>query len=1054
MIRSRCWRVRAVVAACFVFSFCARNDLRATTPSIDPGFIVFGYVQSESILPGVRWNALTHVGGNQITFTSAGHLNSSISSRSSLLKTGGPAEAAGVKYVPVITSFDDAAGGVIETVMTDYTTGGPKDTLISEIITQVTGDSYCAGVDFDIEFSWGSTVRDGIADMLTKLRSRLPAQYEISVYVNAIYRSSQWNAANLAATCNYVLFSGYDWATGNTPHAITDHNSDEPNINAWISAGITPEKFVYVISSYGRRWTGTTQYDVTGTGKASTGFPEGLFDTTLRNTNGGPFLYRYQRGDEAAWHTYTVGSTNYTVTWDSEEALEYKLRSTTSFTSGANAGRRLGGVGYWSLLWMQVGYSSLTTAANAKSTDPITGTVAYGLDYMRTYPHVYQLSQEILSPPGTVRQVFDKFEYLEPHWDGFTNADAANRQSPDNIGVNTSSARSIQNARAGGGKPPNTTRAMEVSFSFSSNPAKMFFRHELLGDDTSPAVIDTHAADAKFSRYNAINAYVWVGGSGYPGDTVRLAVVDGSRQLEASPQYSLATPGWNLFTWDLADSTPGNINGLTTAEPALLSGNSVINGNGPRDIGFMGFIVERSGSGAASGTLQFDELSYEPRTPNGANYKINEFRYNGSAGEFVEIKGPAGPFPTSLQLRFYNSADGSVLSSVPLGGNSVLWNGLFVLGDPGVANVSLTPSGWSDSANNIPDTAPSAMQLFDTSNNCVYDSVTYRAMGGLFGLSRKQTNGVTAKGYGWLGETGTGTNSAGDGPAFGRYPDGADSFVNENDFSLMWSTPGAANGGAILPGGATFFFDSTPGRPFQTYGAPVASPLAAGMPASPNGGNALRVVNNAGGGTEAYFGDAALGSGVLGYSNGYVVSGQMYIPGGGEQAQALGVGFCARQGSTFFDSAPAGSGYESGYWLIYEQGAVGLNDGQPSHSQQFQFVMARNDNMSSNRTTALGSNMTLPMIGITDLPANGTWVTFRLRVDPTNIDINKRLIAQVNGADVYRGQIPSGGYTSGPVQLGYRLGSGGTVAANTGLWIDNLVISPIAGSGVDDWEKY
>ncbi len=49
------------------------------------------------------------------------------------------------------------------------------------------------------------------------------------------------------------------------------------------------------------------------------------------------------------------------------------------------------------------------------------------------------------------------------------------------------------------------------------------------------------------------------------------------------------------------------------------------------------------GTGAAgAGDVVIDELTYEHVNPGNLNYKINEFRYNNAAAEFVEMHGPAG----------------------------------------------------------------------------------------------------------------------------------------------------------------------------------------------------------------------------------------------------------------------------------------------------------------------------------------------------------------------------------------------------------------------------
>lgn len=1027
-----------------LLAFAGLGAFGAGKSAIDPNFVVFGYIQSSTPLSQVRWNALTHVGGVQIYFNSSGNLIDSvgnattIATRDGTLKAGGAAQAAGVKFVPVITSFDDNSGGVIETVMTDYTANGPKSTLITNIVNGVTTDGYCAGVNFDLEFSWGSasplntTVRDGIADFLQKLRTALPSQYEISFYVNASYHSYQWPAAALNTYCDYVLQSGYDWATGvGKVHAITDQDANESAFNGWFAGGVAPEKMVYTISTYGFTWTNATGYGGSGTQQATGyGFTDYMYDTNLRTgiTN---LSTGYQTGDEGPYYTYNNAGTTYTACIDNEYSLEYKMRSALSFHGAGNyLGRRMKGIGFWSLAWMEEasGYDPLPIGSP--------GGTATSSNNMRTYPHIYELTEEIFAPAGTTKYIFEKFESQNPHWDGFTNGDAGNRRSPDNTNVNyVSTARSIVAMPTGTGSPTDSTNAMKLDFAFSSTTGKIFIRHEVLNSSINTSVVDKYGADAVFSTANKLNAYVY-NAAAYAGVTVRMVVLDKNRELEASPQFALTSTGWHTFTWDLTDTTAGNINALTTAEPSFVNGDGALDtsGDGVNDIGFVGFLVERN-SGSSSGSIYFDELSYEPTTPSGKQYKLNEFRYNNVAQEFVEIYGPSGAFPSGMELRFYNSADGSILSSVALNGQSIPASGLFVVGDPSLG-ANYTPSGWTAAANNIPNTLPSGIQLYDSTIGAVYDSVVYGAMQGSKQLIRREDHRVTNEGPGWIGETGSGGNSSGVGLSFGRYPNSVDTDNNEADFSLMPATIGTANGGSVsLP--VTFDFSSAPANAYKTYqNFSVQDPTAAGLTGL--SGNAHRCIDTTGGGSATYFGDAALGADGQGYN----VTGSIYVPAATDPAQSLGLGLCVKQGSNFFSStSPNSAGYESGYWLIYENGTTNLNDDQANHSGQFQFVYATNDAQDGVRTAALGTNKSLANVGIT-LPANGQWVSFRLSINPAASDPNGRLLAQINGVDVYKGSIPSGGPTSGAFSVGFRdAGTGAISNAREGTWVDSISIN-------------
>ena len=230
-----------------------------------------------------------------------------------------------------------------------------------------------------------------------------------------------------------------------------------------------------------------------------------------------------------------------------------------------------------------------------------------------------------------------------------------------------------------------------------------------------------------------------------------------------------------------------------------------------------------------------------------------------------------------------------------------------------------------------------------------------------------------------------------------------------------------------------------PSSAFQTFDDFTVQ--ASGVGASPSGGNVHRCVDPAGGGVISFIGDKALGSG----GTGYTVTGEIYIPAAGEPAQAIGIGFCGTQGSTFFTNFPASNGYENGYWLIYEnQAGIGLNDGRADHPGTFEFVHASNDNMDGSPVELLGS----AAIGSTGA-SEGAWTTFELSVDP-NAGAGTQLVATIGGTTVFSGAIPAGGPSQGAVQIGFRENHSGGPAANEGTWVDNIAIGPIAAD-VSEW---
>ncbi|MBI1291818.1 hypothetical protein GC173_11330, partial [bacterium] len=853
-------------------------------------------------------------------------------------------------------------GGAIEQV---FTTPSKRTTLVNNIVDAIKNDpgGYNAGVNFDVEFSWGSSVRDGIVLLLQELRTAFDAQgladKEISIYTHPTLSTSQWNIAGMEPYIDYLIYSGYDFSTGTTPNAVGDWasmTSSDTRIPGYFEQGLPPEKLVIAFPTYGRTWDDTTQYGVSGGSSGSTGrgFTDGLYDTTINTANGGPQTHNYQTGDETAWYTYNDG-TDHVVVWEGIEGINYKIRQALTIqdpTSGVNMdGRKVGGVAFWSMNWL----------AETTSRDPRTNTT---VTRTRTYPHFYQVLQEALSAKGQTRFLIDGFEGRDPRWRDpdlalDTAGDTDNNSSWDNL------ARP-----SGSGAPSNSTLAATVNFDFeAAGPNKGVFAHEVLNSTLVPGTRDRHAVAALFDSTTLLQASIHTA-TAYSGRTVRMLVIDANGQLEAGPTISLNATGWRTLSFDLTAGATG----FTTVEPNFTTGDGVIQtaGGGAKDIAFYGFAVEGGGAGVV--TVVFDEITYEHVNPGGKNYKINEVRYDGNTGEFVEIYGPAGSLPAGMEIRTIVGTDGSV-SALPISGSIPDDGGgfgYFVVGDSNVPSVDYS-TGFSTSTSQLSDANPSGLQLWDATTGGVYDSVVYEAFGGIDDLARVETLGVVDEGWPWLGRISNGTDGSSAGYTAGRYPDGNDTDVNSADFSSMVATPGAANGGKVPGGAATYSFDTVPAAAFQSFQTfTVASPAVG---ASAGGGNAHRCVDTTGGGVMSFIGDAALGAG----GTGYKVTGEVFIPAAAAPAQAIGVGFCGSQGSHFFTASQAAAGYENGYWIIFEnQAGIGLNDGQADHPGVFHFLHATNDNMDGNPTELLGS-ATLAAAGVTE----GAWTTFELVVDPS-----------------------------------------------------------------------
>lgn len=1008
-------------------------------PRPDRDKIVFAYLQSPTStdIRGVRWHALTHIGWSFITFDANADLGgvSSFNSRSVELKPGGVAANNGVKVVIVLANanFDET---ILSTVMTSATL---RQKLIDNVVALVSDPTNgCDGVNLDFEFSWGTSTRDGISAFIQSLYTALKAlspPRELSIYTIPSWSSTQYNASVLTNYTDYVIYSGYDFATGSTMTAVgrygsTGTDSIVGNLDDYIAAGIPPDHLVIGLPFYTKMWDTTSSgtYGQTGTPVGAGALIDANFDTLYRNPS---FTKSYSSPTDhhAKWYLKPVsGSTYRLTTFDDAETLEYKFRLAKAW-KGANArGKQLAGIGFWSLLWL----------VNETSVDP-NNTAAGPQSFTRTLEYPYTLMEELFAPPGTRTFRVETFEHASSDTNtGFNARWRSPTDGPDDQNVDSATAsRSPANAPAGA--PSGSHKVLAVNFKFTATPGRFFFKHQPLMGTSTPYAVDWGNAIVRVPATTKFVADIHTP-SGYPGTTIRIVVRDANNQLEKGPAFSLASAGWKTISFDLLNDP---VSPYSTSEGAYVSGNGVIDtaGAGARDITFAGFEVATTGFTGSVGTINFDRILYTPSLPGNRNYVINELRYASSTQQFVEIAGPAGTTtPAGLVLQAVSGATGNVVATVNVGGQLIPASGLLLVGASALSAVRhvAMPDGT------LLTGTPSAVRLFDTTTGIIYDSVVYQSAGGLDSLDGPFTPVVADFGPPWLGEIATGLNAAGDAYSMGRVPDASISYVNGHDFSFMSATPGLPNGaGLTLP--ASFNFEAAPASAFQTFDQfKVVTPPSSIDPAGTHG-KVYRCVDPAGGGVLGVIGDASLGAGGAGYQ----VVGEVYLPTASEPAQAIGVGFCGTQGSRFFPTAsPGTSSYENGYWLIYENVAgVGLNDGQPDHPGTVQFVQALNDGLHTAPTVLLGAK-TLAQLGVTA----GTWVKFRLVVEPSAAPANQ-LIASINDVEVYRGQIPTEGRTSGAVQFGFRENHTGAPATNEGTWIDNLVIAPV-NSAVTSWELY
>jgi hypothetical protein len=110
-----------------------------------------------------------------------------------------------------------------------------------------------------------------------------------------------------------------------------------------------------------------------------------------------------------------------------------------------------------------------------------------------------------------------------------------------------------------------------------------------------------------------------------------------------------------------------------------------------------------------------------------------------------------------------------------------------------------------------------------------------------------------------------------------------------------------------------------------------------------------------------------------------------------------------------------------------------IGDGLADAAETFQFALANNSGVADQAATTLLGQATRVATGA----SAGAWTTFRLSISPAQ----NRLLAQVNGVDVYNGAIPAGGPHSGAVQIGFRENHAGAPGTAEGTWIDDLQLT-------------
>ncbi|MDX1973618.1 MAG: glycoside hydrolase family 18 protein, partial [Candidatus Sumerlaeia bacterium] len=817
-------------------------------------FITWGYLQNQGALPGAKFQALTDITSLFVNFDSSGNLTNpnTFLNRDSNLRPGGAAEGYGTRVHVLV------ANSGFNTAVTEAVLNSPANraNLIAELVDLITTErtginapGYVHGISFDFEeFNWSATTAQNMALFFPELREALDEidpELMITWYVDPSPSATQFSTLpQFIDSIDYIIYSQYDFGTGTRPRAISDIDSSFTFQNAYLTSyGVPPEKFIVATSTYGRIYQGTTQYGVAGTASSSTGigFTDGLFATTLQTP---PLEEQYVTGDETAW--YTDG--NFTYVAPGIRGLDYHTRQVMSYGGGGTfAGRKFAGVAFWSMMW-------LTETSSYERINPIGG-----VSQTRTYPHFYEIMQIALGPKGNEEYRIEGFEGFNARWED-PDQSPATTDDPE-----SDSSRSWELAPGGPGRPEPTMNALRLDARINTAPSTIFFRHELFNHHLFTDVLDRHAAVGHLDSSSVLIAFVHAGTGSFPealpGVRVSMVVLDAQGEVERSPFVELTESGWQKLEWDLSGTPGEEIIGAEALEPGFLAGDGIIPNSplGSRDIAFLGFLIQSSNSDPF--TIYLDEVTVRHQLGGNEWYVINELRFQNDSSEFVEIFGTAGEIPGGLTFRLLNG-QGNAAFQLPLTGTIADRGdgfGYYVLGEPGVPNVQNTNNNQG-----VPFTFAGSLlgfQLLNTTHETVYDSVVTGAHGGIGRLIASETYGVADEGWPWLPNPGKGVGGTGTNRGMitlGRLPDGADTNINNADFSHMPPTPGAPNGVPEVELLELDFETPVPALFSAEQTLQLVNPTTFGVPSA--GGNALRVVDTVVGGLQNYVGDAQLGS--------------------------------------------------------------------------------------------------------------------------------------------------------------------------------------------------
>jgi hypothetical protein len=567
----------------------------------DRAQIVFGYMQSiapDGPVTGYRWHALTHIGYTFVRFRADGSLDpasrENFRNRPGALKNGGAAKNNGVKVIAVLANHGFQAD--VEDAV--FPSAIKRAKLIAEVVA-LAGDPVagCDGVSLDIEpmnFKRGTAVafNSFVLELSAALRRMRPAR-EFSMYVGSYY-PARYSIATFRSCFDYLLFSAYNFAPGNVVGDVGFVDGIHKGIDGWLKAGMPPEKIILTLPLFGKEWEApAAAWGVKGHDPKSIGMDYGNLLTTTRV----PPLTANPSGAKRScvWTAEDAGAGKFRIrTFDDLEAHERKLRMALSWDGTVSPGARLGGVGFWSLMWLAQGL-------RPGSVDPNDGAHAVNPALRRTFGGPWTLWEELFAPPSQKVYRAETFEgaTLDPMW-------AGPASSPDSAGIGKCAMLS---AAAAPGSSKANARVASLQFSFTGGAGRAVYKYRPLADVKAPYPVDRNAALVLTDAATRFIVPVYVP-EAMTGVSLRLLVSDKNGELEQSLAFPLAKSGWQTVEWNLAD--PKTVAACTTKEGGLRSGDGVIQtaGGGARDIAFIGFAVESASPAPVAGRVDVDQILY------------------------------------------------------------------------------------------------------------------------------------------------------------------------------------------------------------------------------------------------------------------------------------------------------------------------------------------------------------------------------------------------------------------------------------------------------------